>query len=222
MATRPGRKKDPPKIKKERRKLPVQKPAPIVQSYADAMGNNLAGIKAVARKIRGFLTEATTTNAYISAYNDASVSKLLSEEKIPVLFSYKGMKKRPRWGCYPISRVLYDLLKVKGYKPRLVRYFLDGSGPLPAQKSIVMGNSKASSFKMISASSANPHTSIFFQFEGKLYNLDAFFQGVLLHEVTPNMLEELKKLHLQKKFEYIRPGQISFDEYLHERATGKI
>lgn len=219
---RPKRK---PPSKKEQ-KLSTRRPKKtLVQQYAESMGGSLEGIKAVAKEVKGFLVEATTLQESTHAYNDKSVIQILKDKRIPVLYGYKGFRKRPRWGCYTMSRVLYEILRVKGYKPKMVRYFLDGGGPLPAQKAFIDPSSKGASFKGVFSNGTNrgnPHTSIFFSFGKKIYNIDAFFPRVVLHEITPQMIEKLKELQQRGRFEYIKPGQISFEDFQKEKETGQV
>lgn len=198
-------------VKKKQNKPPIKKQKSVINSFISNYPKSLEGIKRMAVDLYAFLTPAQTKKDYLHAYNDAPVEKLLREKRIPVLFEFsKSGKLKPKWGCYTLCRTMFVSLKAMNLKPKMARYFLEGNGPLLVQRKITLSNGH------------RPHTSIFFEFQGKVYNIDPFFPRLPLHEVTKAELLEIERLSKMKKFFFVKPGQIPFEEFLQERDTGAI
>lgn len=205
----PSRRKVP--LKKKPKVPAKQKVKSEVGKFVSTYPKTIVGIKKMSVDLYKFLTPANTRHEYTHAYNNYSVERLLKEKRVPVLYAPGASgKMRPKWGCYTLCRVMFASLKKMGLKPKMARYFLEGKGPLLAQRKITLSKNH------------RPHTSIFFEFEGKIYNVDPFFPMLPVHEVTKKELSDLTAMNAQNKFFFVKPGQIPFEEFTEELLTGAI
>lgn len=193
------KKKFKPIVKKE--KIPK-----TVLDFLKKFPNNPAGVKKMAVELHSFLKQAESKSEYSQAYNNYSVEKILKERRIPVLFVPGKNGLKPKWGCYTLSRTLFVLLKQMNLKPKMVRYRLNGKGPLLVQKGVVLEKTLN-----------RMHTSIFFEFGGRIFNIDPFFVKLPLQELKKEDLDQIKQLSKNNQFFSINPGDISFENFLEDQ-----
>jgi hypothetical protein len=141
---------------KKRKVKKVSNSKKIVNEFSKNYSKSIDGIKKMSIDLYSFLSPSNSNKEHANAYNNYSVERILRERRIPVLFRVgKDFKFKPKWGCYTLSRIMFACLKEMGLKPKLVRYFVNGGGPLVAQKKVVVEKRL-------------PHTSVFFSIKWKI------------------------------------------------------